>query len=153
MSKEPSGNIVFDTGVFLEIANRSDNGGHAKELLESGKVRAFANEINIAELTYLICRKVGKEKSEQAIKDLLESGYISVSSFAEHAQNAADMKCERSLAFSDCFVLAMGEAMKIPVLFASRERELMKEISKEPFKTSILFLPDIELKETTRRLL
>ena len=143
MSSEPRGNIVFDTGPLLEIVIGSDLGAHAKALLQSGAVRAFTNELHLGELRYLICRKAGKQESEQAIRNLTQSGYLAISSVAEFIELAADTKCRRSLAFADCFALAMGESLQIPVLFATREYELLKEIRKEPFKAEIIFLADL----------
>jgi len=142
MSSELSGNIVFDTGPLLEIVSGSGFGAYAKGLLQSGAVRAFTNELNLGELRYLICRKAGEQESEEAVKNLTESGYFTVSSVGEFISQAANMKCSRSLAFPDCFALSIGELLKIPVLFATRESELLKEIKKKAFKTEILFLDD-----------
>lgn len=68
MSKEPSGNIIFDTGALLEIVSGSALGAYAKDLLKSGNVLGFTNELNLGELQYLICRKSGEKKAQQAIK-------------------------------------------------------------------------------------
>jgi hypothetical protein len=65
-----------------------------------------------------------------------------VSSVGEFVTQAVSMKCSRSLRFVDCFTLCIGESMEIPVLFATRERELLKEIKEKAFKTEIPFLDD-----------
>lgn len=65
---------------------------------------------------------------------------------SEFITQAASIKCRRSVAFPDCFALAMGETMRSPVLFASREAELLKEIKKEPFKIEIIFLDELARK-------
>ncbi|MHB1867622.1 MAG: PIN domain-containing protein [Nitrososphaerales archaeon] len=150
MSSEPNGNIVFDTGPLLEIVSGSVFGAYAKGLLQSGAVRAFTNELNLGELRYLICRKAGEQESEETVKNLTESGFFTVSSVGEFISQAANMKCSRSLAFPDCFALSIGELLKIPVLFATRESELLKEIKKKAFKTEILFLDDF-VKSPQRR--
>lgn len=143
MNSGLSGNIIFDTGPLLEIAIGSDLGSMAKTILQSESVNAVTNELNLGELRYLICRKVGEEKSEEIIKDLSQSGFLRVFSFAEFAGPASLLKCKRALAFPDCFPLAMGEEMKVPVLFANQEAELIKEMKKEPFKTEIFFLTEL----------
>jgi predicted nucleic acid-binding protein len=142
MSSGPSGNIVFDTGSLLVIASGSALGAYIKELLQSNAVRAFTNELHLGELRYLICRKSGEPESEEALKNLVDSGYFTISSVGEFINQAANMKCSRSLVFPDCFALSVGESLSIPVLFATREDELLKEIKKKAFKTEILILDD-----------
>ncbi len=142
MSSELNGNIVFDTGALLEIVSGSDLGAYAKELLQSGAVQGFTNELNLGELRYLICRRASEQESEEAVNNLTKSGYFTISSVGEFISQAAKVKCNRALAFPDCFALAIGELLKIPVLFANRESELLKEIKKKAFKTQILFLDD-----------
>jgi hypothetical protein len=56
-----------------------------------------------------------------------------VSSVGEFVTQAASMKYSRSLGFVDSFTLCTGESMEIPVLFATRERELLKEIKEKAF--------------------
>lgn len=143
MSSEPSGNIVFDTGALLEIVSGSALGAYAKQLLQSGAVLAFTSELNIGELRYLICRKAGEKESEETVKNLTQSGYIRVTPVTDFINQASNIKCRRSIAFADCFALALGESMRVPVLFASRESELVREIRREPFKTEIIFLADL----------
>ena len=142
MSSEPSGSIVSDTGPLLEMATGSGLGAYIKGLIGSNTIRAYTNELNIGELRYVLCRKIGEVQSEKAVNKLVDSGYLTISTFAEFINHAARMKCARSLAFPDCFALSMGESMTIPVLFASHEAELLKEIKKRPFKTTVLFLED-----------
>ena len=147
MSKELSGNTVFDTGALLEIVSGSHLGAYAKDLLESETIFAFTNELQLGELRYLICRKSGEKESEKVLRNLTQSGYLRVAQVNEFIDQAANIKCRRALAFIDCFALAMGEANHWPVLFASREVELLKEIKKEPFKTEIFFLDELTMKK------
>lgn len=143
MNSEPSGSMVFDTGVLVEIVSGSSLGAYTKMLLRSNAINAYTNEMNIGELRYIICRKSNQQESEIVVNGLVESGYFNVSTASEFMNSAAAMKCERSLAFPDCFVLSIGETMKIPVVFAGREIELIREVRKKPFKTEILFLEDL----------
>ena len=143
MNSEPSGSIVYDTGPLVEIISGSDLGAYAKKLLQSNAVRAYVNELNLGELKYLVCRKLGEEKSKEAVENLVESGFLTVSTVGDFISEAVVMKCNRSLAFADCFSLSMGESMAIPVLFATRETELVKEIKRKAFATKILFLDDL----------
>ncbi|MGI0079451.1 MAG: hypothetical protein ACRECH_07495 [Nitrososphaerales archaeon] len=50
------------------------------------------------------------------------------------------MKCIRSISLVDCVTIAIGELLALPVLFAKREKELVVEMKKKPFKTKLLFM-------------
>ena len=144
MSSEPSGSIAFDTGALLEIVSGSESGAYAKRLLESGAVKGYANEMNFGELRYIICRESKSEqKSEEAVTLLKESGYFTISKVEEFMNQAAGIKCVRALAFPDCFAISIGESLKIPVLFATRETELVKEMKRNDFRTNLFFLDEL----------
>jgi len=135
--------MVFDTGVFVEILAGSELGrGLMKELL-SGKVRAVTTDLNLTELNYIICRKVGWERSREILDKLLLSGYVEVMRAGDFAERAARMKCERSLSLVDCFTISAGEALGVRVLFARREKELERELGRRPFEVEILFVEDL----------
>ena len=70
-----------------------------KGLLQSGDIRAFTNELNLGELRYLVCRKIGERETEEAIKNLTQSGYLTMSSVSEFLTQAANLKCRRIYRF------------------------------------------------------
>jgi predicted nucleic acid-binding protein len=143
MKKEPSGNIAFDTGTLIEIVSGSEYGAYAKKLLQEGLVKGFVNEMNLGELRYMVCRASGAQKSEDAIKDIRDCGYFTISRAEECLTQAAMIKCARAISFLDCFPISLGETLGIPVLFATRECELQKEIKRRQFETEFLFLDEI----------
>ncbi len=49
----------------------------------------------------------------------------------------------RAISLVDCFTLALGEEMEVPVMFAVKERELVREIRRKPFKIPVIFLEDL----------
>jgi hypothetical protein len=51
-------------------------------------------------------------------------------------------KCERNLSLADCYVLALAKLLETTAVFARRESELAKEISRSPLDVGILFLEE-----------
>jgi len=141
--RELKGDMVFDTGVFVDFFSGSRGGEFVYRSLKEGKIFALTTELNIFELLYLLCRKVGLEKSKELITKLKESGCLEVFEVSRLVERAAAIKCERAISIVDCFTLALGEEMEVPVMFAVKERELVREIERKPFKIPVIFLGDL----------
>lgn len=144
MSEQPSGSMVFDTGVMVELVKGSKLALGLKGRIEGGAVLPHLGEINMAELSYLVCRREGWQKASRVTALIRDSGYFSIHPDSEFLERAGRLKCDRSISLVDCITIAMGETLSMPVLFARHERELDAERSKEPFKTDLKFLEDLE---------
>ena len=59
MRKELEGSMVFDTGTILELIYSTEGGRKLKEALKSERVLGNTSEVNIAELRYVLCRRIG----------------------------------------------------------------------------------------------
>jgi len=143
MSLDLEGNMVIDTGSLIELVNGSKSGAYLRDALENGSVKAWTGELNIGEIRYLICRRRGWTQSLRIAQDIIDSQFFEIFPSGEFIENAAYMKCSRSLSIVDCVTLSAGETMQLPVLFSTHEVELDKEIKKKSFKTKIIFLEDI----------
>jgi uncharacterized protein len=144
MSEPPSGSMVFDTSVLIEIVRGSKAGLALKQALEAGSLSAHATEMNLFELRYLTCRREGWDKSSEVDRNLRDSAYFRVHDAHQFLEAAARLKCERSMSLVDCVTIAAGEALAMPVLFAKHEGELDVEIKRKPFKTEVRFLEDMQ---------
>ncbi len=142
MKKELTGSLVFDTSSVLELLYSTKHGTKLKEALKAEKVEGNISEITVAETRHVLCRKLGSEEAQTRLKNLLDSGYISVHESSKLIDHASEYKCKRRFSLVDCFTLALAKKMGVPALFAKREEELMKEMSSEPFDVEILFLED-----------
>lgn len=60
MSEELSGDMIFDTSVLMELIIGSKGGRTLSKLLRADILRASTTEINVVELRYILCRKVGR---------------------------------------------------------------------------------------------
>lgn len=143
MSIELTGDMVFDTSVLLELIIGSRAGRRLGELLKADVLRPLTTELNITELRYILCRKVGQQQSKDVIEKLLSSGYLRIAPINDVAEEATLLKCQRAISLVDCFTFALGKASKSGVLFAKHEKELDREIEKIPFDVTVLFLQDL----------
>ncbi len=135
-----SGNTVFDTGVLLELALGSPESKKLKDDVLNGRVVPVTGELNVSELSYILCRRVGPEDAERSVGFLRRARQFRILPPAIFLQAAARMKCERSLSIVDCVTLAMGEALGAPVVLARHEKEIDFEMKRSPFKTELVFL-------------
>jgi predicted nucleic acid-binding protein len=134
--------MVFDTSVFVEMASGSKLGGMAYDILVKEGLYAITTELNIAELKYILCRRVSWRSSLEKVNKLLQSGYVEVLPVSLFEDHAALLKCNRAISIIDCFTISAGEVLGVRTLFAKHEEELDRELRKKPFGTEILFLED-----------
>lgn len=142
MRKEPEGVLVLDAGVLIELVLSSDRAaGLFRAMMEE---RAIARTTSLAttELRYILCRKLGMAESRERVGKLLKSGYIEVVD-APLPELASECKCKRAISLADCYSISLAKSISAPVVFATREEELLEEMDKKPFDVEILFLEDL----------
>jgi predicted nucleic acid-binding protein len=137
------GDTVFDSSALLELIYSTPLGLRLKEKLRGEEIQAHTTVLNLAEVRYVLCRRIGREEARVRVGSLLESGYLYLHEDSEVAEEAAELKCYRRLSLPDCFTIALAERISAPALFARREQELAREISTEPFDVPILFLEEV----------
>jgi len=120
----------------------SEMGREIVKLLINDIILAYTTEIALTELEYILCRRIGIREARDRVNKLLKSGYVNVIETSKLRELAAEYKCRRAISLADSFLLALSKYLKIPALFARREKELIKEIEREPFDVIILFLED-----------
>ncbi len=135
-----SGNLALDSGVLVEIFSDSQLGNLMYARLQDEDVVAYTSRVNLAEATYVMCRKVGPDKAEAAAKDLLDSGFIRLEEEDRVHMEASRIKCERAIAFADSYTFAVAHVTGSVPVFAREEVELTREIKKRPFETPPIFL-------------
>jgi hypothetical protein len=140
MSLEQSGNMVFDTSVLVELALASPTSRKIQDSILDGQVRPTTGELNVTELGYVLCRNLGRELSKRGVELLRLSNQFRILPCSSFLDNAAEMKCARSISLVVCVTISMGESLSLPVLFARLETELKAEIKKKAFGTKIAFL-------------
>ncbi len=75
------------------------------------------NEINVGETYYILFRKRGPEKAEYLLDTVLAGlPILTVPNNFENVIDAARIKAEYPLSFSDCFAIAIARCEKAAVL-------------------------------------
>ncbi len=136
------GKLAVDTSALIELIYCGELGKSLKKALESDLVEAWTTELAVAELRYVLCRKLGWSQSNERVNNLLASGYIKVEDTLKLINQASKTKCSRAISLPDCFTLALAHQIGGNALFARKEQDLTAEIQKEPFEVNILFLED-----------
>jgi len=142
MKEGLNGKLALDTSALIELLYSTPAGAVLREKLKQGQIEAFTTELNIAELRYVLCRKLGLKEAGVRVETLLASGYIIVEDFSALIADASELKCKRAISLADCFCLALAQKTSSKALFATREKDLTNEMQKTPFETEIIFLED-----------
>ncbi len=140
MSSGQGASTVFDTGVLLELAVDAPESRETRDAIAEGKVSPVTGELNVAEMSYILCRRVGAAEATRSVGLLRAASQFRVLPPSDFLDRAASIKCTRRVSFVDCVTLAMGEVLGAPVMFARKEKELSREMSKSPFKVKLLFM-------------
>ncbi len=138
------GKLAIDTSALIELVYCDAPGQKLKEALKSDLVEAWTTELAIAELRYILCRKLGWRESSEKVNKLLASGYIKVEDTLKLIDEASKIKCRRAISLPDCFTLALAHEITGNALFARKEQDLTAEMQRKPFDVRILFLEDEE---------
>ena len=142
MRRELRGSIAFDASVLLELLLSTPGGALVRDKLLSGELFGYATELAIVEAKYVLCRKLGWEEAARRVSQLIASGYVAVVDITPLCEEAAKYKYEMAIALPDCFTLSLAENLHVPALFAKRERELVRELSRRRLSVEVLFLED-----------
>lgn len=134
------GRLALDSSVLVEIFNDSPTGRRVVEGLQEPQVEAFTSWVNLTEASYIVCRKVGRERSASARDDLVASGFVTLVEDVKVHGTAAELKCERAISLADCYTLATAAVSGSKPLFLRRENDLARESQKRPFDPEPAFL-------------
>ena len=145
MRRELRGSMVFDAGVLIELLLLTPGGVLVREALLRNDVFGYATELALVEAKYVLCRKFGWEEAARRVNHLALSGFIQVEGISPLCERAAELKCKMAIALPDCFTLSLAEMLCVPALFARRERELVKALSRASLDIEVLFLEDYVL--------
>jgi predicted nucleic acid-binding protein len=142
MNQGLKGKLALDTSALIELIYAEEGGLKLKKALASDVVDAWTTELAIAELKYILCRKLGWAQSNERVNKLLSSGYIKLENTAPLIDAASKIKCQRAISLPDCFTLALAHKIAGNALFARKEEDLTEEMQRKKFEVTILFLED-----------
>lgn len=116
---------LLDSFALLAYLNKESDFEKVKDVLakaqESGS-SVLMNEINVGETYYIIFRKRGVEKADYFLDTVLAAlPIVAVPNNLEHVIEAARIKAEYPLSFSDCFAVATALRERAIVLTGDPE--------------------------------
>ncbi|MEE8168076.1 MAG: PIN domain-containing protein [Candidatus Hydrothermarchaeales archaeon] len=129
--------LVLDASALIELAYATSLGEKIKNLLEDGG-EALTTRLALTELYYVLCRALGAEIAREKLDDLISSNYV-VLYDEPLVFEAGKIKCERKISLADCHVIALAMKINGSVLFALKEKELVKENKKRAFEVELVF--------------
>jgi predicted nucleic acid-binding protein len=144
MKQDLKGKLAIDASALIELIYCEAPGQKLKQALEGDLVEAWTTELAIAELRYILCRKLAWHESSERVNKLLASGYIKIENTLPLINEASKTKCKRAISLPDCFTLALAQKIVGSALFARKEQDLTNEIRRKPFEVNILFLEEAE---------
>jgi predicted nucleic acid-binding protein len=118
MKQDLKGKLAVDASALIELIYCDKPGQRLKEALESDLVEAWTTELAVAELKYVLCRKLGWKKSSERVRNLLSSGYIKIADTSPLINEASKTKCKRAISLPDCFTLSLAQKISGSALFA-----------------------------------
>ncbi len=136
--------VACDGGVLIEILEGGSQSLLVHEIL-AGRVEPLATILALTEAQYILCRKIGPAKANQKVQDLIDSNFYEIWQLHSLREEASLLKCHRALWLPDCFTIALAMKNSIPAIFATREKELDRELHKQPFPISVYFLEEVDL--------
>jgi predicted nucleic acid-binding protein len=144
MKQDLKGKLAVDASALIELIYCDKPGQRLKEALESDLVEAWTTELAVAELKYVLCRKLGWKESSERVSNLLSSGYIKIADTSPLINEASKTKCKRAISLPDCFTLSLAQKISGNALFARKEQDLANEIRRKSFEVDMLFLEEAE---------
>jgi predicted nucleic acid-binding protein len=142
MRRDLKGRLSLDTSTLIELLYSTKVGLKLREAMKELLIDPLTTELHVAELRYILCRRLGTESSKEKVDKLLASGYITVEEMSSLILDASEYKCKRAISLADCFCLALAKKSFGGAIFARRESELVEEMTKEQFDVEIIFLED-----------
>jgi len=142
MKGDLRGRLALDTSALIELIFSTKSGLKLKEAMKDLSVEASTTELHVAELRYILCRRLGLVSSKERVDKLLASGYVTVEETSPLILDASEYKCKRAISLADCFCLALAKKSFGGAVFARRESDLSREMTKEQFDVEIIFLED-----------
>ncbi len=111
--------IVLDSFALVCFFHKEPGWGKVREVfygLSSSDQKAFLSAINWGEFYYIVKRRVGKDKAEEALA-LLEQLPIEILPVDnELIKEAADIKSDYPVSYADAFCIALAQRSNCQIL-------------------------------------
>ena len=129
--------VVVDTGAWIEFFTGSRSGEKLMNLIKG--VDVYVPALVVAEIFYVLCRKVGEERALEIVKAFIGSN-VKVVSGVDLFIEAGRVKCKVPIALADCSVLALASMVNGRAVFWRREKEIKEAEEKGRIRVKVEYL-------------
>ncbi len=120
---------VLDSFALLAYLKMEGKYKKIKDLLSSDEVRLLMNDINLGETFYILARERGMEKAEYFISTIFASLPIqNVANTFQDVLEAARIKANHSLSYTDCFAVALALKENAPIVTGDPEFKKVQKV-------------------------
>ena len=119
---------VLDAGVVLGILDGEL--AHLEGEIASGRLIPYVSAVNLAEVEYVLCRRMGLEAARRVVELIAKSRVFKVVDRPELHRAAAECKCRNAVAIGDCYAIALARLLGVKAFFR-REKELEKAVKRD----------------------
>lgn len=123
--------LVLDTSAITAYLHDEPGAAGVEQLLNkasAGKIRIYISFASLTELRYLLQRRIGNDKAETMLANILAWPIDTVQSDTELALLAGSIKGQHPLSFADSFIAATAVAKRVPLLHRDKEFHPLGEI-------------------------
>ena len=104
--------FVLDSYAVLAFLEDAKGGKRVRELLQeafAGQCQLFMSIVNLGEVLYITERERGLPKAQEALARIDELPIRVIDADREHTLVAAHIKARWSIAYADCFAVALAK--------------------------------------------
>ena len=127
---------VLDAGVVLGILDGEL--AHLEGEIASGRLIPYVSAVNLAEVEYVLCRRIGAEAARRVVELIAKSRVFKIVDRPELHRAAAECKCRYAVAIGDCYSIALARLLGVKAYFR-REAELEKAVEKDRALGELVF--------------
>jgi len=133
--------IVIETGAMIEFLENTELGkAFSANILENSRFQRFyVSPLTDTELKYVLCRRNGYLEAKKIVSDILKNFIICSESHLR--DEAIRLKCNFPISLADCYSLAVGIILEIPVCM-KKEEEVNRIFSELISLVKIIFIDD-----------
>lgn len=136
---------MLDSSALIQYLTGTTLGQIVREYFESvqGGETAYVSHLTVAETFYVLCRLEGIETAKLKISQMILSKMIQPLDSINLAIETGKLKCGRTISLPDCGCMTAAKDTESHPVFAFREADLTREMSRSPFDVAPIFLEDM----------
>jgi predicted nucleic acid-binding protein len=128
-----SDTFVLDSFAMLALLGNEPGSDDVADLLRRAKadqVRALMTWVNVGEVTYIIERRWGVERSQAALAMMEATALEMVAVGRDLAVAAAHIKASHAIAYADAFAAALAQESAATLVTGDPELKLLENVLK-----------------------